>query len=164
MTRCPRCLKASYAVFDVSNIDLSRYSTHSSGDIGTLTASVGGYLPPDLLAEIPGQSREHLRWEEGKRGIPDDRTKNEWEAFVDDIGRRGVLSDVLIDVYPEGPFDPVSVYEGNHRIRAALQAGLADVPVEVRFFGHAECDTQRIPWTWPTGVYETLESRCEKVT
>lgn len=55
--------------------------------------------------------------------VPDMR-EPEWEAFIDDVAIRGVVEPLVI--LPDG-----TVLDGRHRLQAAHQLGLIDLPVRV---------------------------------
>ena len=116
------------------------------GNDSHLTRKEKGHLDPRQLASIPGKKGEqsylkHHRGELFPGGVAEGQEWwgkypiAKWRAFVEDVSRRGVVDPVLIISDPDvGP----RVYEGNHRISAAVAAGLKSIPVEVRYFGHAE--------------------------
>jgi hypothetical protein len=85
------------------------------------------YLDPRRLEYIPGKKREHLHIN---------------QARVDELAKsmreHGYLSEQyapLICVEADGI---AMVWEGNHRIRAAIEAGLDRIPVDIRYYGGGE--------------------------
>lgn len=69
----------------------------------------------------------------------------------------GVQTQVYVDVASSG----VSIYEGNHRIRAAFQANLDSIPARIRYYGHSECRLSDVPWWYPTNIRRFLQDRCD---
>ena len=61
-----------------------------------------------------------------------------WRELVLSISEKGVLEPILINVDHNGS---AFIAEGNHRVRAALRAGLATIPAEVRIYGNAFTNT-----------------------
>lgn len=66
---------------------------------------------------------------------PDAPDYKQWKKLVDDIRKNGVKDPVFI---LKDPNTNAIISEGNHRLRAAREAGLKNVPVEIRYFGHSE--------------------------
>lgn len=105
--------------------------TDYAGTVGRkdhITRIEEGHLPIEAVAglhgvegEVPGQHRT--------------RTGAEWEAFKADIAANGVQRPIFITV-DHG--EPPKISEGNERRDAAVAAGLKSIPVEIRYFGHAE--------------------------
>ena len=77
---------------------------------------------------------------------------DEWEQFKADIAANGIQTPLFITV--DHGEDPV-LSEGNHRRDAAVELGLDRVPVEIRFFGHAE-QTHRGWGADPAPVMESM--------
>jgi hypothetical protein len=115
-----------------------------------LTRRSTGTLPTSLLLGLKGARGEHRLFERSRTGAQE---ATRWRKFVESVRREGVRRPVFVvvewtdDLSPAmrrklagEPLEEVEafVYEGNHRIRAAQEAGLAEVPVEVNYFGHAE--------------------------
>jgi len=117
------------------------------GDSRHLTRRERGTIPTAEAMKLRGKKGEekylHWRTENGEKlfgRYPEAR----WEAFVADIKKRGIQDPILV-VKDHGK-EPL-IYEGNHRVRAADQAGQREVPVEIRYFGHAEQDALVAPKT-----------------
>jgi len=95
-------------------------------------ASTGGIreieLDGEFLSTVPGQSGEHLRDLTQEAGF---------DELVESIKTRGFDLDEkpLILVNGSGT---AYISEGNHRIAAAVAAGMKDVPVEVRYFAGSQ--------------------------
>ena len=111
-----------------------------------LTRVETGTIPTIVAVQLAGKKGERHEWHTrgGERyfgNYPEER----WNAFVEDIRERGIVEPVFIVVEWVGDRPKAFVYEGNHRIAAAVQADIDDIPVEVRYWGHAEDD-----WSWPS--------------
>lgn len=99
-----------------------------TGDKTHLTRHEFGMIDPRLIAHIPGESGEI-------RGLHRNMTGRKWDDFKLDVSINGVREHILIIVDPgKSPF----IREGNHRLDAALEAGLAFVPVDIRYFGNSQ--------------------------
>jgi hypothetical protein len=98
------------------------------GDKSHITRTQNGTLPISAVANMPGAKGETPGEHRNKQG-------EAWEKFKQDIAENGIQRPIFITVDPGG--QPV-ISEGNHRRDAALELGLDSVPVEIRYFGHAE--------------------------
>lgn len=96
-----------------------------------LTRLDTGILPPSKLLHLPGRKGEHELFAKSPTGR---YTSVEWKKFVADVKKRGVKHPVTIHKDADGK---VWVHEGNHRLRAAAEAGVP-VPVEVSYFGNSQ--------------------------
>lgn len=101
-----------------------------AGNPRHITRTQRGTVPTRAIAKMDGASGERP----GKHAR---RQGQDWQDFVDDVRANGVQKPIFITVDDKGP----RISEGNHRRDAAVEAGLARVPVEIRYFGHAERDT-----------------------
>lgn len=99
-----------------------------AGDPSHLTKEITGLVPTSLIADLPGKRGEVPGAHRNKQGP-------EWEAFLEDIDSRGIQNAIFIVVEETGE---AFIYEGNHRRDAAVELGLDEVPVEIRFFGKSE--------------------------
>jgi GNAT superfamily N-acetyltransferase len=99
-----------------------------AGDPSHLTKEIRGTVPTSLIADLPGKRGEVPGAHRNKQGP-------EWEAFLEDIDSRGIQNAIFIVVEETGE---AFIYEGNHRRDAAVELGLDEVPVEIRFFGKSE--------------------------
>lgn len=91
-----------------------------------------GYVDPGDLLHLTGLSGEHLLFENDPTG---GCGEERWNALVEDIRVNGMKWAVLIFKEMDGR---AGIYEGNHRLRAAIAAGLTRVPVEIRYFGNSQ--------------------------
>jgi hypothetical protein len=101
------------------------------GEVGRsdhLTGKEKGRAPTSVIAALPGGRGEI-------RGAHPNRQGVKWDEFKEDIKTSGIKEAIFIVVEPDGS---ASIYEGNHRIDAAVEVGLPTVPVEIRYFGKAE--------------------------
>ncbi len=91
-----------------------------------------GYVDPLELLNLPGFEGEHLLFEtDSTGGYGEER----WRALIEDIKVNGLRWAVLIFKEMDGR---VGIYEGNHRLRAAIAEGLNRVPVEIRYLGNSQ--------------------------
>lgn len=77
------------------------------------------------MGEMPGEHRN--------------RHGQQWRDFKHDIAANGIQNPLFITV---DPGDHPRLAEGNHRRDAAMELGHEKVPVQIRYFGHAERDYQ----------------------
>jgi len=132
------------------------------GNRGTnrhITAVYIGMTDPRWVEMLEGLMGEHDIF----RRRPTGRMSPEkWERFIASIKKEGIKYPIMVIVewgekgkpskkFEElagayqsytGPVDPsrdivAHIYEGNHRVRAAIQLGIP-VPIEIRFFGKSE--------------------------
>lgn len=99
----------------------------------------------DLTRVVLGMAEpgELLRLQSEGKNVPEQfiesqtgrMTEGEWAAFKADLRARGMKDPVLVVVDSKG----LKIYEGNHRIRAAEEAGLP-VFTELRCFGNIEIE------------------------
>ncbi|MDD3471298.1 MAG: ParB N-terminal domain-containing protein [Syntrophaceae bacterium] len=91
-----------------------------------------GYVDPRDLLHLPGFEGEHLLFENDPTG---GYGEERWRSLVEDIKVNGLKWAILIFKEMDGR---VGIYEGNHRLRAAIAAGITSVPVEIRYFGNSQ--------------------------
>jgi hypothetical protein len=123
-----------------------------------LTRRTEGLVPPEMLLDLPGARGEEETF------IYDEATGT---YTIDQSSRHGVRytparwAKLVANMRDEG-FDPsnpifiikdfgqaAKIQEGNHRLRAAHEAGLDLVPVEIRYFGHSEYQRLVLPTLEP---------------
>ena len=111
-------------------LEAKRASALEQGLDGPVTGSGTMQLSVDELLALPGEAGEHLRM-----------TSPESAAKIDELTQsikaEGYRQDAgpLVWVKADGS---VTIAEGNHRIRAAKQAGVENLPVQVRYFAGSE--------------------------
>ena len=116
------------------------------GENQHLTKKEEGTLPLIVAAQILGKKGERRDWHyEGSERYFGNYPEEQWKELVEDVKKRGILKPIFIVVEWVGGKPKAFIYEGNHRVKAATQAGLDIIPVEVRYFGHAEDEFE-----WPT--------------
>lgn len=112
------------------------------GNPDHLTAVEKGEIDPQRLLELPGARAEHETFADSPTGR---HSQTRWDELVESVRERGVESPIFVVVEPidrtrgrlqihRGP----QIIEGNHRARAAVEAGVATVPVLIRYFGRSE--------------------------
>jgi len=98
------------------------------------TRSDRGMIDPREIVGLPGENDEHLLFKRDRTG---GYGTAKWNAFVQDVKQNGVKEPIIIFKEKDGK---VHISEGNHRVRAAVEAGLKDIPVEIRYFGNSQRD------------------------
>lgn len=73
---------------------------------------------------------------------------DDWNNFLADIAKNGIENPIMIMVKPEGV---TTIIEGNHRIQAAIQLGLNEVPVKISFYGQSQ---------WPSSTNKWIKDFC----
>lgn len=116
---------ARTAALEVKYEERGRYGERSHitmEETGTIPIEVVRYMRGQM-GEVPGQHRN-------KKG-------EVWEEFKRDLSENGMHYGIFI-VVEVG--EPVRIWEGNHRRDAAVELGWDEIPVQIRYFGHAEKD------------------------
>lgn len=141
-------LRTTYQVEVLHPRDTSAYL----GSAKYITRRAEGTLPVEVLLRLKGARGEHRAFRDRSHGRYSSRR---WRALVRSIAAKGVQAPVLVIVEWTDNLRPAMdralageelelveafIYEGNHRLRAAAEAGLTEAPVEVRWFGLAERD------------------------
>lgn len=111
------------------------------GEVGNrehITQNGQGTLPIDVVRNMPGVKGE-------RPGEHRNRQGQAWDDFLTDIQENGIREPIFITVDHD---DVPRISEGNHRRDAAVELGLDEVPVEVRWFGHAEQQHKLGALTW----------------
>lgn len=99
-----------------------------AGNREHITRKEDGMLPIAAVAHLMGARGEVPGEHRNKQG-------QAWEAFKEDIRTNGIQNAIFITVDPR---EEPKISEGNHRRDAAVELGLEEVPVEIRYFGKAE--------------------------
>lgn len=98
-----------------------------------LTRIDEGFINPLSIVNFPGECGEHLLFESSQTGRMD---RDQFNNLVDSLSNGWNMNKcVTIFVEHDGK---VFIHEGNHRIRAAIKAGV-DCFVEIRYFGNSQC-------------------------
>lgn len=98
----------------------------------SLTRRDKGWLPPEALVGLRGGGREHIMFTESPRGR---MSPARWGAFKRSIKTRGVQNPVMVVIEKDGE---TKLWEGNHRVRAAIAAGVDLIPVEISYMGNSQ--------------------------
>lgn len=98
------------------------------GEKTHLTRKETGTIPTDKIKHLQGESGEI-------RGEHRHKQNEEWEKFKQDIKENGIQYPIFIIKEPN---KKPTIWEGNHRLDAAIELGLKEVPVEIRYFGKSE--------------------------
>lgn len=103
------------------------------GEVGNrdhITRVEEGTIPTAAIATLEGVNGE----QPGQHGARQ-REGADWDEFLDSVREHGITDPIFITVdYGQAP----KISEGNTRRDAAVELGLPEVPVEIRYFGHAE--------------------------
>lgn len=91
-----------------------------------------GFVPASILLGLPGECGEHEVFAKSRFGS---KTESEFRALAESLasGWRE-NAPILVCVEADGR---ATIYEGNHRLRAAEFAGI-EAFVEVRYFGNSQ--------------------------
>lgn len=89
-----------------------------------------GHLPIEAVANMLGASGEMPGEHRNRKGPA-------WDEFKNDIATNGIQHPIFIT---KDPGEEPKLSEGNHRRDAALELGHAQIPVQIRYYGHAERD------------------------
>lgn len=100
-----------------------------------------GKLSIDSIKNLKGFSGENHQWTE----YPKDNGENyrffgkyseeDWNDFLEDIKNNGIVEPIEIVVSNDGK---TAILNGNHRLQAALQLNLVDIPVVVKYKDNSE--------------------------
>jgi len=133
---------------DTSSLDVSDYRGEY-GNRNHTTRAVYGMIPIEDLLQVKGRNNEHeafvydsatKTYSRNPDGAHSDRySQEEWDKLVDSIKTEGFEADKAIHIVSDPDIGP-KVYEGNHRIRAAHEAGLTHIPTTIKYYGHSERD------------------------
>lgn len=95
-----------------------------------------GLMYTSSLNGLNGVNGENREWREynGEKYFGN-YTEQEWNNFLEDIKQNGIQEKIVIDIKKNGN---ISIYEGNHRLKAAEQLGFETVPVELRYYGNRQ--------------------------
>lgn len=106
----------------------------------TITRKDVGQIDPRLLLKIPGENGEdHYLRENGDGTFQSAKYGDKWAEFVawagGEMAKPDTLEQPMIVKKRNGQ---VRIWEGNHRIRAAVQAGLPLITVEIVYWAFSE--------------------------
>lgn len=106
----------------------------------TITRKDVGRIDPKLLVDLPGGNGEHLYFRHNNGEF--ESVKYPGQEWLDMVGwakeelAKPDTNQVVMIVKDKN--HRVYIHEGNHRIRAAVQAGLTDIPVEFVYWAFSE--------------------------
>ena len=97
-----------------------------------------GTVPLTEVSKLKSEGGEIRKWwlRDGDQYFGNYR-KDRWQDFLADIKRNGMQDPIEIWVKPG---KPPQIREGNHRLQAALQLRLREVPVIITYYGHTQRD------------------------
>jgi hypothetical protein len=111
--------------------------TGATGNKDHITRTEMGTIPLAAVTHLKGVMGEDPKEHYQKLSGDAEVGKKHWDEFVQDIKENGIKTPIFITV-EHGPGKEPMISEGNHRMEAARVLGLKTVPVEIRYFGHAE--------------------------
>lgn len=124
-------------MIDASNTQCAKLNVHDypgkEGDRTHITRVETGTIETAKITHLQGASGE-------KRGEHRNKTGKDWIDFKRSVFEEGIKEPIFIT---QDYGEEAVVSEGNHRLDAALELGLVQVPVEIRYFGHAEKDHKK---------------------
>jgi hypothetical protein len=134
-----RLIKKAYAATKMSTVKddyLDEGSSTWEAQERHCTRWLEGTININYIKDFPGENNEHRQWYEWKgEKFFGEYPEKKWNEFVQDIKQNGVKEAIMIFVHKNGD---IKIAEGNHRIQACLQAGVTEVPVDIRFFGNSQ--------------------------
>lgn len=106
----------------------------------TWTACQEGDVTLDSISNIPGANNENRTWWEwnGTKRFGN-YSEEDWNEFLEDIKTNGIKYPIMIWVEKDLS---IVLAEGNHRREAAKQLGLSSIPVEIRYYGNSQRESQ----------------------
>ena len=103
-----------------------------------LTRWEEGTIPTSeaLKIEPPRQYHGRRKWHDrGGERYFGNYTEERWNEFLEDIRKNGIKTRLWIQ---QDPGKEAELMEGNHRVQAADQLGIREVPVYIKYYGHSE--------------------------
>jgi len=94
-------------------------------------------MPVEALAHLSGargEKRDYHETDNGKRYFGN-FAESDWQAFKEAINRDGMNEPITINIDLD---EPITIYEGNHRLQAAIQSGWKVIAADIRYYGQAE--------------------------
>jgi hypothetical protein len=96
-----------------------------------------------LKIEPPRQYHGKRKWSmKGGERYFGSYTEERWNEFLEDIRKNGIQTPLWIQ---KDPGEDAALMEGNHRVQAADQLGIREVPVYIRYYGLSEEDGLAAP-------------------
>jgi hypothetical protein len=94
-------------------------------------------IPIAALADFHGsrgEQREYTTNADGERRFGN-FSEADWEKFKSSLNANGMDEPITINIDCD---EPISIYEGNHRLQGAKHSGWTVIAADIRYFGHAE--------------------------
>lgn len=106
------------------------------GNKGHLTRRELVLMPVASLAHLTGARGEKREFNEsdGKRYFGN-YPETDWQAFKEAVNRDGMSEPITINIDLDAP---ITIYEGNHRLQAAIQSNWQVIAADIRYYGKAE--------------------------
>lgn len=97
-----------------------------------------GILSIDTLLNATGFNNEQRQWTTDRYG-PGKYfglySEKQWEKFLEDIKANGMQEPIQLQVNSDGS---LKIWEGNHRVEAAKQLGLTEIPAKIYYMGQSQ--------------------------
>lgn len=112
---------------------------YGKGDDSKETYYQSGILSLDTLDNATGYRGEVREWtfNEDTSMSFGNYSEEQWYDFLEDIKVNGIREPIQINVNSDGS---IKIYEGNHRIEAARQLELTEIPAKVYYMGQSQQD------------------------
>ncbi|MBC8641681.1 ParB N-terminal domain-containing protein [Caballeronia sp. EK] len=94
-------------------------------------------IPVAAVAQLSGargEKRDYHETGDGKRYFGN-FAESDWQAFKEAINRDGMNEPITINIDLD---EPITIFEGNHRLQAAIQSGWKVIAADIRYYGKAE--------------------------
>lgn len=110
---------------------------YGKGDDTKETYFQKGILTLDTLSSATGFSGENRQWVDNGDGTRSfgKYSEEQWNDFLEDIKANGITEPIVVNLNSDGSF---KIWEGNHRIEAAKQLGLTEIPAKVFYMGQSQ--------------------------
>lgn len=94
-------------------------------------------MPVEALSRLTGARGEKREFHESAdgKGYFGNYPETDWQAFKEAVNRDGMNEPITINIDLD---EPITIYEGNHRLQAAIQSGWKVIAADIRYYGKAE--------------------------
>ena len=113
---------------------------YGKGDDSKETYFQTGVLSLDTLDNATGFNGEQRTWTTDRYGDGNYfglYSEEQWNEFLEDIRANGIKEPIVVNVNSDGS---MKIWEGNHRVEAARQLGLNEIPAKVYYMGGSQED------------------------
>ncbi|AEO93543.1 gp284 [Bacillus phage G] len=112
---------------------------YGKGDDSKETYFQRGILSLDTLENATGFNGEQRQWTEDEENgrYFGKYSEEKWNEFLESIRDEGIIEPIVVNINSDGS---MKVWEGNHRIEAARQLGLTEIPAKIFYMGGSQDD------------------------